>query len=65
LKGCYLMENTKNKKVAFRARSLRMPVAAIEAIQSIKDKDKIGITFNSIAVECIIRGLKEIYKIEI
>ena len=53
------------KKVNYKSRTIRMPENVIEVLKKIKSNDKRGLSFNSVTVECIIKGIEELYKIKV
>jgi hypothetical protein len=52
-------------KIKFVPRTLRLPEKAIIELKKIKENDTTGKSLNALAVECLLLGLKQKYKIEI
>lgn len=53
------------EKTNYKSRTVRMPENVIEILKKIKLNDKRGLSFNSVTVECIIKGIEELHKIKV
>jgi hypothetical protein len=52
-------------KIKFVPRTLRLPEKAIIELKKIKENDAAGKSLNALAVECLLLGIKQKYKIDI
>ena len=53
------------RKDKLEYRSFRVPSKLLKTLKDIKNEDNTGKSINTIAIECLLIGLKEKYKIEL